>query len=301
MRQREGKPGGGKGPLLSETSLTLAGSNDQTLFQPSTFAKSRRAQSVDDHETWVESDVTPTLNIFDVGDVRTTVAIAYPIQDGREINKQQNGLGIAEDGEPSHTLDQTGSQAVAYSIREDAKANNFSATEVETARALQALQPSVQSHHAQTFITQPLMLDGTRVNDVRVYTEPVQTLQHRMGTGGNNVPMVAQEREIIGSLQARDYKGVGNQYVDENKLVVTDQPMVARGPHAVANEIPMVVRRLTPLECERLMGWPDNHTVQGTNGSISDTQRYKMCGNGVASPVAAWIAKHILINGSLQS
>jgi hypothetical protein len=48
-------------------------------------------------------------------------------------------------------------QPIAYSIREDAKANNFSATEIQTARALQALQPSVQSHHAQTFITEPTM------------------------------------------------------------------------------------------------------------------------------------------------
>jgi site-specific DNA-cytosine methylase len=42
------------------------------------------------------------------------------------------------------------------------------------------------------------------------------------------------------------------------------------------------------------MGWPDNHTATGTNGAVSDTNRYKMCGNGIASPVAQWIAKHIL-------
>jgi len=42
--------------------------------------------------------------------------------------------------------------AVAYSIREDAKANNFSATPLEVTPALQAMQPSVQSHHAQTFV-----------------------------------------------------------------------------------------------------------------------------------------------------
>jgi DNA (cytosine-5)-methyltransferase 1 len=307
------------------------------VVEPTTFVKSRRAQSVNDHETWVESDVTPTLNVFDIGDVRATTAIiepvaykfdslssnsmkspnpnsgcnevdvsstldtwtpdpslnqggiaivdATPIQDGREIEKHQNGLGIGKEGDPMYTLDQTGGQAVAYSIREDATANNFSATEIETARALQALQPSVQSHHAQTFITQPILLDGRRVDDVRVYTEPVQTLQERMGTGGNNVPVVAQD-SVIGSLAARDYKGVGNQYVAENKLVIQDHTPT------------LIVRRLTPLECERLMGWPDNHTAQSTNGSISDTQRYKMCGNGVASPVATWIAKHILANGT---
>ena len=56
----------------------------------------------------------------------------------------------------------------------------------------------------------------------------------------------------------------------------------------------MQVRRLTPLECERLMGWPDNHTATGTNGPVSDTNRYKMCGNGVASPVAQWIGEAIM-------
>lgn len=43
-----------------------------------TFAKARRAQSVDDYETWVESDITPTLNQFDAADTRTTTIIAAP-------------------------------------------------------------------------------------------------------------------------------------------------------------------------------------------------------------------------------
>ena len=117
------------------------------------FTKSRRAQSVDDYETWVESEVTNTLNTFDLGDIRTTtLMIAYPIQDGREMEHNQNGLGLGSETDPSYTLMANGAQAVAYSIREDAKANNFSATEIEQARALQSLQPSVQSHHAQTFI-----------------------------------------------------------------------------------------------------------------------------------------------------
>lgn len=56
----------------------------------------------------------------------------------------------------------------------------------------------------------------------------------------------------------------------------------------------MIVRRLTPTECERLMGWPDNHTLNRADGKTnSDTTRYKMCGNGVASPVAQWIAEQI--------
>ena len=53
-------------------------------------------------------------------------------------------------------------------------------------------------------------------------------------------------------------------------------------------------RQLTPVEHERLMGWPDNHTATGVNGPIADTNRYKMCGNGVASPVARWIGGHLM-------
>ena len=248
------------------------------------YVKSRRAQTSTDDETWVHGEVNPTLNSFDVGDTRATTAIvepvlfensyrdgarianhgvtqtlsakmgtgggntpmiavptysfdtqfgsnanvtenvsptlkasqqspsiAYPIQDGREIEKHQNGFGVASDGEPSYTLDQTGAQAVAYSVREDAKANTFSATELDHANALSALRPSPQSHHAQMFIAQP-----------------------------------------------------------------------------------MAVRRLTPLECERLMGWPDDHTRYKADGTEqADTHRYKQCGNGVATPVARWVAEHI--------
>jgi len=48
------------------------------------------------------------------------------------------------------------------------------------------------------------------------------------------------------------------------------------------------VRRLTPVECERLMGWPDNHTA-----GQADSHRYKQCGNGVAAPVAQWVAQQL--------
>lgn len=54
------------------------------------------------------------------------------------------------------------------------------------------------------------------------------------------------------------------------------------------------VRRLTPVECERLMGWPDDHTRWRADGTeIADSHRYRMCGNGVASPVAEWIATRL--------
>lgn len=71
---------------------------------------------------------------------------------------------------------------------------------------------------------------------------------------------------------------------------------------------PGVPRRLTPVECERLMGWPDGWTAQGLDAqgrpyALSDTARYKACGNGVASPVAAWIGfrlREALTGGSWE-
>jgi site-specific DNA-cytosine methylase len=63
--------------------------------------------------------------------------------------------------------------------------------------------------------------------------------------------------------------------------------------------LPMVnhfgVRRLTPLECERLMGWPDEHTRWTADGEeISDSHRYRMCGNGVVATVAEWIGWRLM-------
>jgi len=55
------------------------------------------------------------------------------------------------------------------------------------------------------------------------------------------------------------------------------------------------VRRLTPLECERLMGWPDGHTRYAADGrEIPDSHRYRLCGNGVVATVAEWIGHRLV-------
>jgi len=56
----------------------------------------------------------------------------------------------------------------------------------------------------------------------------------------------------------------------------------------------LTLRRLTPIETERLMGWPDDHTLHRADSKTnSDSTRYKMCGNGIVAPVSRWIAKHL--------
>ena len=123
----------------------------------------------------------------------------------------------------------------------------------------------------------------------------VQTLTSRMGTGGGNVPMVMESvtlepcyvdtshaddvirvDDVTAPLQARDYKG--------GKLVCTRY----------------IVRRLTPLECERLQGYPDGWTDIGewvdSNGKKhkeADSPRYKALGNSIAIPPWKWVLKRL--------
>jgi len=244
---------------------------------------------------------------------------------------------------------------VAYSIREDAKNNNFSATETDVALCLNGLQPSTQSHHAQIFIAEPqtpFVFDGTRHDDFRMHTETVPTLKQRMGTGGGQVPMLAFDPEIIGPLTSTGMsRARGTESVESSHILAVHRPMLAEtvmydALNGTANTVPgtlrtnhassgdfiaqpifsfdtqfgsnaavfenqsptlkatqqspsvtlpgLAVRRLTPLECERLMGWPDDHTRFYADGTEqADTHRYKQCGNGVATPVARFIAKHL--------
>lgn len=62
----------------------------------------------------------------------------------------------------------------------------------------------------------------------------------------------------------------------------------------------MAVRRLSPLECERLQGFPDNWTKWAADGTEqSDSARYRQCGNAVAVPVVEWIARRLVaVEGS---
>lgn len=105
------------------------------------------------------------------------------------------------------------------------------------------------------------------------------TVSAMYGTGGNNIPLVAYG---IG----RDAFNQGRNAKFKPTIERDLQPaLTARGASAVSFN---VVRRLTPVECERLMDLPDDWTAGG-----SDTQRYKALGNGVALPCAQFILNRI--------
>ena len=121
-----------------------------------------------------------------------------------------------------------------------------------------------------------LIIDGTRVGDVRVYEDEVmQTVISRWGTGGGNVPMVFEPKSAFEENWA------------ESEVKNALRANASKSSHAVVEQ--SVVRRLTPIECERLQGFPDNWTE-----GQADSHRYKQMGNAVAVPVVSWIVNRMM-------
>ena len=161
------------------------------------------------------------------------------------------------------------------------------------------------------------------------YTGPhdvAPTMSARYGTGGNNIPLVQQEeviciagnaidrqpqnggngfgwqrdisytltatdkhavikpyQETVGALCRGDEKGIGNQYVSQDKCIIAGE---ITEEYSATN----LVRRLTPLECERLQGYPDGWTdIPGA----SDSARYKALGNSVAIPCVEYLMQRV--------
>ena len=148
-----------------------------------------------------------------------------------------------------------------------------------------------------------LIIDGTRVNDVRVYEDGiVPTVISRYGTGGGNVPMIFSHTQGL-DIQASETNsptlrtggaGMAVLAVDfyNGSTGDTSQTLTANTAthHNIGGVIDhQVVRRLTPVECERLQGFPD-----GWTDGQADSNRYKQMGNAVAVPVVEWIISRMV-------
>ena len=107
---------------------------------------------------------------------------------------------------------------------------------------------------------------------------------------GCGTPLVAIPLLEIGARTNGDGERDGDGIGKNGDPMFTLQ---AGKQHGIANN--MTVRRLTPLECERLQGLPDDWTRYGQDErELSDSARYRMIGNGVAVPVVEWIARRIV-------
>ena len=121
------------------------------------------------------------------------------------------------------------------------------------------------------------------------------SLQARMGTGGNQIPLTYQM--VTGTLSPGEHAG---SYNDDDKNAYIDQfgALKAHASGGTQQHVMerMVVRRLTPLECTRLQGFPDGWVDIGDwtdeKGRVhkeADAPKYKALGNSIALPFWRWM------------
>lgn len=164
------------------------------------------------------------------------------------------------------------------------------------------------------------VLDMSHACDViRDCGEVSPSLQARMGTGGNQIPLTYQmqgfgdyrEGDVASSCKQRDFK-------DSTDLVCavdcrnfceggeTNGTLQSKSNGGISYNLQntvrtgMIVRRLTPMECERLQGFPDGWTdigewvdSKGKRHKDADSPRYKALGNSIALPFWDFLAKRI--------
>lgn len=246
------------------------------------------------------------------------MAVAYGIQGsmvGRADKNGPQGDGVNED--VSFTLNTTDRHAVAYAIdQQGGKGNAGYAVDVmptlcsDSHGTPHAVAYSIENHPADSRVD---------IDD----SGKVQTLTSRMGTGGGNVPMVMEpkgfEMQAFGqykdsgcasSLKARDYKDATDLVVAgvdcRNATELPEQNITLQSScsHNLNSggivRVKHIVRRLTPLECERLQGFPDGWTdigewidSKGKKHKEADSPRYKALGNSIALPPWKWVLQRL--------
>lgn len=292
--------------MQTEKSGTLGTGNDQTIFGLQGNCIGRADTAGCNGKGW-KADESYTLNTIDRPAVCAEVACMNPWdaqsarvydQDGawHSLNANENG-GMARDSV----------LCAGFKLGNSEKAHSIGYEE-ETSPTLNAEcggnKPAV------------VALDMTHACDViRECGEQAPSLQARMGTGGNQVPLTYQD--VTGTLSPGAHAGSYNgQDAYNDMLVCGASPDVAHTLRAKANcayredaeTYPvqnMVVRRLTPMECERLQGFPDGWTDIGdwvktdkrgreikVKGS-ADSPRYKALGNSIALPFWDWMLRRM--------
>ena len=377
VRIREGCDGGGKGALVQEDkSGTLGTGNDQTIFCYGISAYESNAMKSSNPKSGVYvADTSRTLDLnggnpacnqggmvvvcagFKLGNSEHARSIGYAEEQAPTMNAECGGnkpavmclndqggnvMGVSHDVSCTLRAQEHGHQpaVIAFAQNQREEVRNVGDKAVSLAAEV--------GMHCQTFVA----LDMSHACDViRDCGEVAPSLQARMGTGGNQIPLTYQD--VTGTLSPGAHAGSYNgQDAYNDMLVCGATPDVARAilyqpksameenwaasetknalrageskvSHAVmcedvshalrangacayredAETYPvqnMVVRRLTPMECERLQGFPDGWTDIGewrdSKGKLrkpSDSPRYKALGNSIALPFWDFLAKRI--------
>lgn len=247
------------------------------------YRKTAHPQNAEQGQGWEETDVHDTMNSFDSSEART----------------------------PTVVVDRSGEKIQGFDAYNQAMTGDVSKPPTNKA---------TDSDHI------PIILDN-HPNDSRVKISDdgkVQTLSSRMGTGGGNVPMVMEgpictttemtpkvdSKGVAFSLRGKDYKDpqcvsyANDAYDKWSESEKSASLRASGGVYGGGSESLLaghVVRRLTPLECERLQGFPDHWTdigewtdSKGKKHKDADSPRYKALGNSIALPFWEWMAKRMV-------
>lgn len=286
VRIRGGCDGGGKGALIqTEKPDTLGTGNDQTIFQGAAYGicsyASNSMKSSNPHSGVYVADTSRTLDLNGGNPACNQGGIAvvsYALQGsmiGREDKNDPQGDGINED--VSFTLNTVDRQAVASCA-------GFKLGAATSAHSV--------GYEVEKSPTLTAMSGGNKLavlNQVPL-TYPMQ------GFGDY------RRADVASACKQRDYKdstdlvigidGECNAYIEQYGTLRAH----ASGGAEETLMHRMVVRRLTPLECERLQGFPDGWTdigdytdSTGKKRKTSDSARYKALGNSIALPFWRWM------------
>jgi hypothetical protein len=230
-----------------------------------------------DDETWVEGDHANTLNSFDAGDVRTTHAVLASF-----YSTGGSTGGFARTDGVSPTLKIGSSLDIASPVA--IVAHGVSASDDKVAGTLCTNSQGGQrtTDIAGAYVTETFLIDDGR---------DLEKHQNGTGIGAAGDPAYTIDRQQRPAVAQSVYSIRDDGVMPTLTKRCDGSPMPdGRGQPIVADQ--MSVRRLTPTECERLMGWPDEWTApEGVKAP--DSKRYAACGDGIVAPVAFWIADRI--------
>ena len=260
--------------MQTEKSGTLGCGNDQTIFCLATQQGGAELRT---------DDRAPTLTAAAgmSGNNQPVVCAGFKAGQGA----QAGGIGYCEEVSPTLAATPSGTNQTPAVVAPAAMA--FDTTQITSKENGSKPEFGKPCHSLNANAHVPCVaLDMTHACDViRECGEQVPALQARMGTGGNQVPLTYKMNgfgdyraaEVASSCKQRDFK-------DSTDLAITH----------------MVVRRLTPLECTRLQGYPDGWVdigdwtdEKGKKHKDADSPKYKALGNSIALPFWDWMLRRM--------
>jgi DNA (cytosine-5)-methyltransferase 1 len=225
---------------------------------------------------------------------------------------QSNGSGFS-DG-VAHTLESGPSHAVAFNLR---GRDGGALPEVSDAASLRA----ATGGSSNSYVAFSAKDSGVDVSDI---APTLRSMNNRSGNpnGGGQVAITftlpgsdgtvstATPTDVAGSVRTKAPGSIENS---STTAVLQEQPIAWSGELTASTGIAgtiqrggeggradgvmtprMAVRRLTPRECERLQGFPDDYTLVEYRGKLAaDGPRYRALGNSMAVPVMRWIGQRI--------